>query len=251
MQYRSHALAVALATLAFAGVAAAQCPDCPVKGGGDVTTDCHAELASDAVRLNSPFYNPASPKPAKEIRCFDGDPGCDLDGVANNSCTFDVDLCMRNLDPSLPTCTPANVTAVAISGNTNSFPGLATLQTALNALLPAAASICTTGQSVVVPLKGPSSKGEYKAAKFSLKLTATAGTEDEDSFKMVCVPRGWPSHGYDAANTRATPLETKIDSTNVSTLVAKWTFVPPAITPVAPPYGKTTTSFSGCASDDR
>ena len=242
MPYRIRILAVALATLATAGAAAAQCPDCPVKGGGDVATDCHAELASDAVRLNSPFFNPANPKPAKEIRCFDGDPGCDLDGAANNSCTFDVDLCLRNPDPGLATCVPADVTAVAVSGNTNSFPALATLQSALDALTTATTNVCTTGQSVVVPLKGPSSKGEFKAAKFSFKTEATtAGGVDADQFKFVCVPRGWPSHGYDAANTRSNPLETKIDSTNVSTLVQKWIFVPPSFNPI-PVYGKTITS---------
>jgi|GEM_PF-1502023 len=243
MSYRTPFLAVALAVFATAGVASAQCPpDCPVKGGGDdPTSDCHLELASDVVRLNSPFFNPATLKPAKEIRCFDGDPGCDLDGLANNSCTFDVDVCLRNADPTLAMCMPADVTVVEISGNTNNFPGLTTLQTAVNALVPATTNVCTTGQTVVVPLKGPSSKGEFKAAKFSFKTTTTAGSEDGDSFKMVCVPRGWPSHGYDAANTRSNPLETKITAANVSTLVEKWEFIPPSATPV-PVRGRTITS---------
>lgn len=227
MQYRISLLAVAFSTFALTGAAIADCPDCPIKGGGDVTTDCHSELGSNELHLNAPYYKPAMPKPGKEVRCMDGDAGCDLDGVANNSCTFDVDLCLHNADPSLPTCTPATVTAVAVSGKTTDFPGLATLQTAVNGLLPASTNTCTTGQSVVVPLKGPNSKGDYKATKFSFKTTATAGVADADTFKFVCVPRGWPSHGYDNANTRATPLDTKINASNVATLVKKWQFSVP------------------------
>lgn len=69
MAIRPVSFLVALAGLALAGVASAQCPpDCPVKGGGDAATDCHSELASAALRLNAPFLNPAKPKPAKEIR---------------------------------------------------------------------------------------------------------------------------------------------------------------------------------------
>lgn len=231
-----------VAIAASAADAAAQCPpDCPVKGGGDEATDCHLELASEAIRLNSPFYNPAKPKAAKEIRCFDGDPGCDLDGVANNSCTFDLDVCLRNADPSLAACTASDVTAVSISGSTTKYPALATLQSAIDALLPATTNVCTSGQEVVVPLKGPTSKGEFKATKFTMKVTATAGGDDKDAVKFVCVPRGWPSHSFDASNTRASTLETKIDASNVSTLVQKWLFVPPNVVP-APVRGKAVTS---------
>jgi outer membrane protein assembly factor BamB len=215
------ALAVALAPSA----SSAQCPpSCPVKGGGDAASDCHAELASDTIRLNAPFFNPAKPKAAKEIRCFDGEPGCDLDGVVNNVCEFDVNVCLRNADPELASCTPADVTAFAVKGNTNKFPGLGGLQTAVDALLPATTNVCTVGQSVTIALKGPTSKGDFKAAKFTFKTIATAGATDADKVKFVCVPHGWPSHGFDGANTRATPLDTKINSGNVTSLVEKWNF---------------------------
>lgn len=241
MKNRNRLLIVAVATLAHAAVSAAQCPpDCPVKGGGDPASDCHVELASDALRLNSPFFKPDKPKAAKEIRCFDGEVGCDLDGEANNSCTFDIDLCLRNADPSLPACTPADVTVVDISGSTTKYPALGALQSAVDALLPAATNVCTGGQSVVVPLKGPTSKGEFKATKFTLGLKATAVTEDADKVKFTCVPRGWPSHAYDAANTRATTLETAINTGNVGTLQQKWAFIPP--THNSTPSGKTISS---------
>jgi outer membrane protein assembly factor BamB len=219
--------AAVLSLVLVAQVAIAQCPpSCPVKGGGDATTDCHSELASETIRLNAPYFNPAKPKPAKEIRCFDGEAGCDLDNTANNACVFDIDVCLRNADPDLPTCTATDVTAFDVKGSTTKYPGLAGLQSGVDALLPASGNVCTVGQSVTVPLKGPTSKGEFKAAKFSFKTvaTVTGGATDSDGVKLVCVPRGWPSHGYDGDNTRATPLDVGIDSSNVTSVVEKWNF---------------------------
>src|SRR5262245_588559 len=100
-------------------VASAVCPpSCPAPGAGTAALDCDAEFARDGIRLNYTPFDPAHPKPGKELRCFDGDVDCDRDGVANNSCEFDVDVCLRNADPNLPLCTPADVTAVLVSGTT-------------------------------------------------------------------------------------------------------------------------------------
>ena len=68
------------------------------------------------LQLNYPSFDPAHPKPGKEVRCFDGDAGCDLDDAANHACVFDVDVCLRNSDPALPGCMPADVTGVSVSG---------------------------------------------------------------------------------------------------------------------------------------
>ena len=60
------AFLTAFFALGLAASALAQCPpSCPISGGGDETTDCFSELASTGMRLNSPFFNPAKPKPAK------------------------------------------------------------------------------------------------------------------------------------------------------------------------------------------
>ena len=249
----SRIVVAALALLALTShQAAAQCPpSCPVPGGGDEASDCHSELATATVKLNAPFFNPAKPKPAKEVRCFDGQAGCDLDGTANNECTFAIDVCLRNADPELPSCTPADVTAFSVKGSTTKYPGLGALQTAVDALLPVASNVCTTGQQVTVALKGPTSKGEFKATKFSFKTTATAGSAvDSDSVKFVCAPRGWPSHGSDDANTRSTPLDVKIDSSNVTSLVEKWDFTvlggrPVSSTVTVGPKLVYTTSWNG------
>jgi outer membrane protein assembly factor BamB len=199
-------------------------PSCPIPGGGnpvlDPLVDCHAEFASRIMHLNYKPFDPLRPKPPKEVRCFDGDV-CDLDGVANDECTFDVDVCLRNADPNLPSCTPADVTAVRVRGTHD--PGLASLQSAVSALVPATSNVCTTGQSVRVPLRGPDAAGRFRIGKKKVRLTAqTTGGIDPDRLNLTCVPRGWPSHGYDRRNSRATPLETVLGPGNAAALVQKW-----------------------------
>jgi len=215
-------LYLTLAVLAAPLVAWAACPpSCAIPGGGTAATDCQAEFSGAGLRLNYKPFDPLHPKPGKEVRCFDGD-ACDVDGVADNACVFDVDVCLRNADPNLPLCTPADVSAVTVKGAT-SDPDLAALQSALSGLVPATTNVCTSGRTLVVPLKGPDALGRFKLGKKKVKLTAiTAGGVDADTLKLTCLPRGWPSHGYDRRNTRATPLETTLNPSNASMLVQKW-----------------------------
>ena len=197
-------------------------PSCPLPGGGTAKQDCHAEFASTAMRLNYPAFNPAKPKPGKEVRCFDGDAGCDLDGTVNNQCVFDVDVCLHNADPAIASCTPADVTAVTVA-SASKDPDLAALQTAVNALLPATANTCTAGQGLHVSLQGPDSSGQFKRTSKTVSLKArTASGSDSDKLKLTCVPHEWPSHGYNPANLRATPLETALSSANAATITRKW-----------------------------
>src|SRR5262249_49990488 len=127
-------LPVALCAVVLAPIARATCPpSCAIPGGSNPALDCQAEFAAPGLRLNYPAFDPAHPKPGKEVRCFDGDAGCDLDDAADHACVFDVDVCLRNSDPALPACTPADVTSVSVSG-TSRDPELAALQSALSAL---------------------------------------------------------------------------------------------------------------------
>lgn len=210
------------ALLWSAALAQAQCPpSCPIPGGGAADSDCHAEFAATTVRLNHPRFDPANPAPRTELHCFDGDAGCDTDGTADGVCTFDIDVCLHNADPALAACTPATVTAVTFGGTTD--PDIAAAQTAVNTLLPASANVCTTGQSLRVPLG--SNNGVQQAASKSVTLTATVeGGTDADTLAVTCVPRGWPSHGYNYGNHRATPFETILSPENASTLTVKWHF---------------------------
>ena len=225
MTGRSLLCTAALAALIVAPAASAlaDCPpSCPVSGGKDPVTDCFSEFASTALKLNFPALNPAKPKPAKEMRCFDGDPGCDLDGTVNNECVFDIDVCLRNLDPALPACAPADVSASTVAGAKKS-PELLSLQGAIDALLPATSNVCTSDQQLTVPLK-QSSKG-FKRGKGQVKIkTVAAGGEDKDRLKLSCVPHEWPSFGYNAANHRSTPLATKVDASTLGQLQVAWQF---------------------------
>ncbi len=216
--------ASALLTIALAPPASATCPpSCPIPGGGSPATDCHAEFSGTGLRLNYKPFDPLHPKPGKEVRCFDGDVVCDTDGAADEACVFDVDVCLRNPDPALPLCTPADVTSVTVAGATKD-PDLAALQSALAALVPATSNVCTSGRTLRVPLKGPDSRGRFRLAKKKVKLTTmtATGVVDSDTLKLTCIPRGWPSHGYDRRNSRATPLETVLGPGNAASLVRKW-----------------------------
>ena len=127
--------------LGLAIAARAACPpSCAIPGGGTAALDCQAEFSGAGLRLNYKPLDPLHPKPGKEVRCFDGDATCDTDGVADNACVFDVDVCLRNADPNLPLCTPADVSAVTVKG-TATDPDLAALQGALSGLQSALAGL--------------------------------------------------------------------------------------------------------------
>jgi len=178
------------------------------------------------MHLNSPFFNPAKIKTAKEHRCFDGDPGCDLDGEVDGKCEFDIDLCLYNADAALPSCTPADVTAVSVKGSTTKFPAFATLQSAVDALLPATSSVCTSGVSVTLPLK-VKGNGDQKRSKMTFKtITRTASGIDKDKAKLSCVPHRWPSLNYNHKNHNANSADTAISAANVLSLSFKWDFTP-------------------------
>jgi outer membrane protein assembly factor BamB len=213
--------ALALVILCSSPSGAVCPPSCPVPGGGAKTTDCHVEFSGPGLRLNFPHFIPANPRPARQIRCFDGEPGCDLDGEVDGSCRFPIDLCLRNADPALPQCVPADVSAVSVQDRPPGNPDLAALQAAVDALLPATTNVCTSGQTVAVPLKG----GGRRKGRLTVKVSGTTATGvDTDRARLVCIPHGWPSHGYDRANRRASATESSITPANASQLVPKWQF---------------------------
>lgn len=225
-----RATLVVIVLLGLSGVASAACPpSCPIPGGGpkDPATDCLSEFGVTGVKLNYPAFDPAKPtRPSRMVRCHDGEPGCDLDGEVNNSCLFDIDVCLRNPDPALASCVPSDVTALTVS-NPKNDPDLAALQAAAGGLLPATTNVCTTGQTLAVALKGPNAKGAYRKATKKVRLEATAaGGSDVDLLKLFCLPHEWPSHGYNHANHRASAVETRLTPANASTLVPKWIFDP-------------------------
>lgn len=228
---KSYALAAVLVLGLNSAAARAACPpSCPIPGGGpkDPTKDCLSEFASTAMRLNYPHFDPAKPtKLSRMVRCFDGEAGCDLDGQVNQQCVFDVDVCLKNSDPVLPSCTAGDVTSSTVTIPGAGDADLSALQTAINGLLPAITNTCTTGQTLTVPLKGPNGKGVYRKATKRVRLDSRSGTtKDIDVLKFFCMPHEWPMHGYNHANHRSTSSETRITTANANTLETKWVFDP-------------------------
>jgi hypothetical protein len=70
-----------------------------VPGGGSTAIDCVAEWTVTSRAI--------TPPPVTTVDCVDGDPSCDLDGVANDLCRFRVGLCLTGTDPLLPDCPAA------------------------------------------------------------------------------------------------------------------------------------------------
>jgi len=215
-------LAVAVGSILSAGtqVALADCTDgrC-IPGGGPERTDCIAELR--APKPNFPFFDPTRTvqKRAKEVRCFDGDAGCDVDGEADGACTFPVDVCIGAVDARLPACAAGAVDRVALSvkrGDAGSLPAT------VAALAPATETACSSGGRVTVPLKARR-KGGFKAAKALVRVRAAgAGGKDKDKLKLRCLPREWPTHGFGPKNRRASPFETPITPATVGDLELAW-----------------------------
>jgi hypothetical protein len=80
-------------------------------------TECVAGRAPKALRCMAEWISdpppPANRRVPGKIVCHDGD-SCDADNDPNNnSCTFQVALCLNNHDPALH-CTPTNVTLIEL-----------------------------------------------------------------------------------------------------------------------------------------
>ena len=171
--------------VALAGEARGDCPGaCSVPGGGPAATDCFVEY--DGITLNKPARRP------RLLRCRDGDPACDVDGVANGTCRVLVRACVNNADTRLARCTPSDVTSFRVRNGrpgTRAFdPELAALEAAVGSLgLPATAAACTEAVALTVPLRGRKRFGATPKAVRSQARSST-GRTDTDAFRVVCTP---------------------------------------------------------------
>lgn len=203
----------------FAILSATVAASLPLPGGGPAETDCHAEFATTRMKLNYPPFDPQNPMPREEVRCFDGDAGCDLDGDTNGACVFDIDVCLRNDDPALEQCEPDDVVAASAFDVTADAP-LDGLNEALSALLPAESTVCTQEQALTVELED----GEVTVRTVRVEATTVGEIIDTDTVTFACVPHEWPSHGYNYGNHRSNPRETEVEAAQGGALGIKWRF---------------------------
>jgi hypothetical protein len=161
-----------------------------VGGGGSARTDCLAVL-------DAPVNAPAS-KP-RNVRCVDGDPACDADGVVNGGCRFPVAVCANStFDPE---CTLSEVQSITVehaadNGDPDFDPEFQALQARItNEIAPPTDDVdeCTDATNIIVPIIGPFGDRCRKRSK-QLKLTSVSQViagqiyTDKDRLKLTCDP---------------------------------------------------------------
>jgi len=114
-----------------------------------------------------------------EVRCQDGDPACDVDGLADHACTFAPRLCLN-----VAGCQAGALPRVTIHGG-----AAAPVRQALAELTgPLASDVCTGAVSVRVPLRA-----DARRRVMTLRATARvagSGQVDRDRLRLVCTGAG-------------------------------------------------------------
>lgn len=166
-----HPLATRFAAVVFGFVFAGLAHAVLLPGGGPAKSDCYVEFQIDGVDTATS---------TKLVQCTDGD-ACDKDGVANNSCSFGVSLCVNQV---LSGCAPpgpgAPLTSVTPKGAAASLPVPADL----------ASTSCGAATTITVPVK-VKPNGKKKAGRVKLPVIAKSPGKpktDKDKATLVCNP---------------------------------------------------------------
>ncbi len=178
-------LIVGLGSLIVARQALAACPgDCPIPGGTSKKTECLVEYSG--ATFNSPPTKP------KNIVCTDGDPTCDADGVANGACRLDLTVCLNNADPRFPDCSTATINTYTVSngkvGSKRFDPQLEALRAAVQGLLPTSSTVCSSPQTITIPLKVSKTIFKKGKKKVSSKGITSLNVKDSDTINYTCMP---------------------------------------------------------------
>jgi hypothetical protein len=190
-----RSIVAVLAMGAGVGLSAPQVSAIVVGGGGSKKTDC---LLAFNANVNTPLSKP------RNIRCSDGDPACDLDGVANGECHFQVGVCANSTyNPSA--CSLNGVRFIGVdhsadNGDPKFDPEFQALQTRIDSDIgpyPAdGGEVCTTATNFHVPIKGPYKDDKCKSGKKTVRIvsesTMLAGQGrilvDKDKIDLRCDP---------------------------------------------------------------
>ena len=159
-----------------------------IPAGTKTATDCYGEFdVQGAAGTNV-------------VTCIDGDPTCDMDGLCQGICMFDVAVCLNQTN--IPGCTPAPLKrAVVVVG----APLSITTTTD-------ASPVCGPFSPVTVRLKG---KKRPRPGKLRLRMTVvTTATPSRERNKLtlICTPR------TDACPTTTTTIASTSTSSTTTTL---------------------------------
>ena len=185
---RSIAGCLFSAILATAFAAPAGAGD--IGGGGPRAKDCVTAFRT----LAAPVAGGSS------LRCRDGDPSCDEDGIVNGECSLSVGVCANRT--SDPVCTSPGVDSIMVAHATDNGdplfdPAFQALQTRIDGLdLPSfSPDDCTTPTRFVVKLQGPFAgnrcRGARKVVRLESRSVPMLGSEqlfDRDTLRIACLP---------------------------------------------------------------
>jgi hypothetical protein len=163
-----------------------------VGGGGGATTDC---LVVFDAAVNTPSKRP------RHVRCTDGDPSCDADGVVDGVCSFAVKVC-ANSTFNDPKCTLAGVDEIDVryaidNGDPKFDPDFQALQQRIdNDIDPptAAPNTCTGTVTLRIPIDGPYAANKCRKRRKIIRIDALSTPQqgrfkkDRDKLKLTCDP---------------------------------------------------------------
>jgi hypothetical protein len=174
-----------------------------LSGGGAKRTDCLLEFApSGPVTLNG-----RGTMVKNLLRCTDGDPACDMDGVRDGQCTFGVALCFGSSDPRFAACNPSMVANVEVvkpnPARTLSISGRANAEQLEGAVSALGLEVRRRGRVVAeatnamghnqcsplirLAIPAPNKRKPMKQ-KFQLRAQGTNRKRDKDRFVLMCDP---------------------------------------------------------------
>jgi hypothetical protein len=186
---------VAIAAVLSGALSAAPSSATEVGGGGGSRVDCLATLNAD---VNTPVTKP------RNIRCHDGDVACDLDGMVNGVCNFQVAVCANStFNPGVCNLTGVRLITVdhAVDNGDQKFdPEFQALQTRIDSDIGPFpnnnADQCSNATNLHVAIKGPFKDNKCKKNKKTVRLasesTVAAGQGailvDKDRIDLICEP---------------------------------------------------------------
>jgi len=190
MPFRALIAATAmLALVATSGSASAT----EVGGGGSSKVDCLATWNAD---VNTPATKP------RNITCHDGDLSCDVDGVVNGVCNFQVAVCINStFKPE--SCNLTGVRFMTVehavdNGDPKFDPEFQALQTRIDSDLGPFPNTnvdqCSNATNLHVAIKGPFKDYKCKKNKKRVRLVTESTVQlgvirvDKDRIDLTCEP---------------------------------------------------------------